>query len=99
MSDQHAHEEHHIMPTGVYVLILAILMSLTVVTVAVSYLDMQKYTVHLALFIACIKVSLVMMYFMHLKYEKRILLIFIGGVFITYGIFIGLSMFDYVFRT
>jgi cytochrome c oxidase subunit 4 len=97
-TDHGDHDEHHIMPTYVYVIILAILMCLTIVTVAVSYLDMQKYTVMLALFIATIKVTLVMMYFMHLKYEKKNLIIMIVGVLITYGIFIGLTMADFAFR-
>jgi cytochrome c oxidase subunit 4 len=52
----------------------------------------------LALFIATIKVTLVMMYFMHLKYEKKNLIIMIVGVLITYGIFIGLTMADFAFR-
>ena len=99
MSDHDEHGEHHIMPTKVYVIILAILMSLTVLTVAVSYLDMLKYTMHLALFIATIKVVLVMMFFMHLKYEKMNLIIMITGVLITYSIFITLTMADFAFRT
>jgi len=48
-------------------------MALTVVTVAVSYLDVSFLTgVAIAIFIATIKGSLVACYFMHLISEKKI---------------------------
>ena len=59
----------------VYVRIFLALMALTVVTVAVSYLNLPiLWAVAVALLIACIKGSLVAAFFMHLSTEKKIIL-------------------------
>ncbi len=59
----------------VYLTVFAALSVLTVVTVAVSYLQIQSValTVLIALFIASIKGGLVAGYFMHLVSEKQII--------------------------
>ena len=70
---------HHEIPYGK---VFAALMVLTVITVAVGiYLRFENEFVNvlLALFVAAIKGTLVAMFFMHLKYEgKLIYLIFIS---------------------
>lgn len=54
-----------------YLLVFAALLVLTVVTVAVSYLDLPAFeTVAVALVIASVKAALVALFFMHLKGEK-----------------------------
>lgn len=59
----------------VYILVFAALAVLTVVTVGVSYLQIESVaaTVLVALFIASIKGGLVAGYFMHLVSEKQII--------------------------
>ncbi len=58
-----------------YILVFVALMVLTLITVAVSYLDLPTgQAIALALFIASIKGSLVACYFMHLMDEKRLIL-------------------------
>jgi cytochrome c oxidase subunit 4 len=58
----------------VYIIVFVALMALTLVTVAVSYLDLSTpMAIALALFIATIKGSLVACYFMHLISEKRLI--------------------------
>jgi cytochrome c oxidase subunit 4 len=51
-------------------LVLVSLIILTGVTVGVSYVHMGILNVPIALGIACFKVSLVLLFFMHLKYES-----------------------------
>ena len=59
----------------VYIIVFVALMALTVVTVAVSYLDLSTpMAIALALFIATIKGSLVACYFMHLISERKLIL-------------------------
>jgi len=74
MSDvaDHAHGEHPVVPYG---LIFGALMVMTVITVAASRVDLggKGLNVGLALLIASIKGGLVMAYFMHLKFEQRII--------------------------
>mgnify|MGYP006348060495 CR=1 FL=1 len=58
----------------VYITVFVALMALTIVTVAVSYLDLSTpMAVTVALFIATIKGSLVACYFMHLISEKKLI--------------------------
>jgi cytochrome c oxidase subunit 4 len=58
----------------VYMIVFVALMALTIITVAVSYLDLSTPTaVAVALFIATIKGSLVACYFMHLISEKKVI--------------------------
>jgi cytochrome c oxidase subunit 4 len=58
----------------VYIIVFVALMALTIVTVAVSYLDLPPaMAIAVALFVATIKGSLVACYFMHLISEKRLI--------------------------
>ena len=60
--------KHHV---RIYVMVFVDLAFLTIVTVAISYLDLgPTASVALALFVASIKGSLVACYFMHLIDEK-----------------------------
>ena len=70
-SDHAADIDRHV---RVYITVFAALMALTVVTVAISYLDLSPVTaVTVALFVATVKGSLVAGYFMHLVSEKRLI--------------------------
>ena len=91
-------QEHKIIADSVYVKVWVGLVVLTTITVGVSYLDMQKFTVFTALLIATIKACLVLLYFMHIRYEKRIYARMIMVVLVTYAIFIILTFTDYLFR-
>ena len=58
----------------VYITVFVALMALTIITVAVSYLDLSTpMAIAVALFIATIKGSLVLCYFMHLISEKKLI--------------------------
>jgi cytochrome c oxidase subunit 4 len=58
----------------VYITVFVALMVLTIITVAVSYLDLSMaIAVPVALFIALVKGSLVAGYFMHLISEKKLI--------------------------
>lgn len=57
-----------------YILVFVALMALTLVTVGISYLHLSTGpAIALALFVACIKGSLVAGYFMHLVSEKKLI--------------------------
>lgn len=81
-SSAHDHNEPHIIPLKVYFGILATLLFLTVVTVAAARVDFGAMNTVIAFAIATVKASLVLGYFMHLKYDdKMYLVIFLTGVF------------------
>jgi cytochrome c oxidase subunit 4 len=59
----------------VYIIVFVALMVLTIVTVAISYLDLSTpVAVAVALLVATVKGSLVACYFMHLISEKKLIL-------------------------
>jgi cytochrome c oxidase subunit 4 len=67
---------HHEHPPVPYVAIAATLFVLTGVTIGVSFINLGKAgNVILAMAIAATKASLVMMFFMHLKYETKTMFI------------------------
>jgi cytochrome c oxidase subunit 4 len=94
---QHA-TEHHVVPYRVYVIVWAALLILTGVTVAVSQIDMKHVAVLAAMMIAAFKGTLVILYFMHVRFEKPMYACMILAAFGTYAVFITLTFTDYSFR-
>ena len=71
MSDHAADIDRHV---RVYITVFVALMVLTVITVAISYLDLSvPVAVTIAMFVAVVKGSLVAGYFMHLVSEKKLI--------------------------
>jgi cytochrome c oxidase subunit 4 len=75
-SEQQAVEnsEHHdhIVPVRVYILVFLTLIVMTWVTAFVSTIDLGRLNVFVALSIAVFKASLVILFFMHVKYGTRL---------------------------
>ena len=103
----HAHEHGthhgaphvHITPLSVYLAIFATLMVLTGVTVAVAYVNLGQFNKVIALGIASFKATLVVLYFMHVKYASRLTKLFaVSGIFFLF-ILLSLTMIDYGSRT
>jgi len=89
--DQHTDEHIH-KHIRVYITVFVALMALTIITVGASYLELSTFnTIALALFIASIKASLVICYFMHLISERKLIYIvllftaffFLGLIFLS----------------
>ncbi|HME10426.1 MAG TPA: cytochrome C oxidase subunit IV family protein [Bryobacteraceae bacterium] len=77
-----------------YAITLAILLVLTFITVAVSYLDFGAGNVVIALAIATIKASLVGLIFMHLLHDKPIDGLILVAGFLLLALFLGFSAID-----
>ena len=89
----------HAVPLRVLLGVFAVLLTLTFVTVAATWFDFGGWAIMIALGIATLKASLVALYFMHLRYEKRLLIrILMPIVVITLAIFIGLTYTDILYR-
>jgi cytochrome c oxidase subunit IV len=90
----------HISSKKTYIVIWAILICFTVITAAVSRVDLGQFSGVVALIIATIKAMLVVLFFMHVKYisEKMTLVVIIAGVFWLL-ILMFLSMTDYASRS
>jgi cytochrome c oxidase subunit 4 len=73
----------------IYTLVWAALMLLTAVTVATASMNLRKITIVVCLGIAALKSLLVLLYFMHLRYEDRtVIKLVIPIAIITLAIFI-----------
>ncbi len=65
-------EEHHIVPKRIYFVVFATLILMTWVTTLVSRVDLGRLNIFVALSIAIFKASLVILFFMHVKYGTRL---------------------------
>ena len=77
-----SHSEHHIVPKRLYFLVFFALIVLTWVTAFVSTVDLGRWNIFVALAIAVVKASLVILFFMHVYYSTRLTkMIVVSGLF------------------
>ena len=88
----------HVVSKKIYYSIFATLMVLTAVTVAVAFVDLGPLNNVVALSIAVFKATLVVLYFMHVRYSTRLTWVFVGAGFFWLGIMIALTLSDYLTR-
>jgi cytochrome c oxidase subunit 4 len=91
-------EPIHIMPYKLLFFVLVGLLILTGITVGVSYIDLGKLNVWIALLIASTKATLVILFFMHLKYEDKVIKLSFISTIIFLGIMISFIFWDVGFR-
>lgn len=96
-TDGHS-EQGHIVPVSTFFKVLIALLFLTVVTVLAAKVDLGKWNIVGALAIASVKASLVILIFMHGKYENKILWTYILIPFVLLAIMIGGIFTDDPFR-
>jgi len=68
----------HIVSLRVYFTIFMSLMVLTALTVVASEVDLGRFNVAVAMAIAVLKASLVVLYFMHLRYSPKLTWVVVG---------------------
>jgi len=88
----------HIVPVRIYLIIFVSLMVLTAVTVAVARLDLGSWNSIVALTIAVCKATLVVLYFMHIRYSSRLTWVFVGAGIIWLIILVSFTLSDYLTR-
>ena len=87
MSEKSAN--HHTVSFRTYLNVLLALLVLTVVTVAAAQVDFGAWNGLIAMLIAAVKGALVLLYFMHLKYDDKIYWAVLGsGVFFVIILFL-----------
>ncbi len=91
-------EENHIIPYRKFLVILLVLISLTLTSVALTQVYLGALTVVLALIIAAVKSTFVLRIFMHLKFESMFLSRMITAVSLLICVVITLTLLDYLFR-
>lgn len=70
----HANEAHHegghVVPLWLLAGVFGALIALTILTVAVTWVDLGKLNIWIAIVVAAVKATLVALYFMHLRWDR-----------------------------
>lgn len=91
-------EKNHIIAYKTYLFILAGLILLTIISVVLTQISLGTLTVAIALLIASIKSTFVLLYFMHLKFESRFFTFATIGVIGLIAAVIFTTVLDYLTR-
>jgi cytochrome c oxidase subunit 4 len=94
----HPEPAHHVVGPKVYVSVFAVLMVFTATTTAISFADLGPWNTVAALAIAFFKATLVVLFFMHIKYGGRLMQIVIAGGLFWLAILILLTLSDFLSR-
>jgi cytochrome c oxidase subunit 4 len=88
----------HVLPVRLYVAVFAALMVLTAVTVAAAFVDLGFLNTFVALTIAVTKATLVVLYFMHVRYSTPLVKVTVVAGLVWLGILFALGLSDYLSR-
>jgi len=84
----------HILPIRVYLSVAAALLIFTAITVTAAQIHFGAFNLLIAMVIAAIKATLVLLFFMHLKYDSRVYATVFVGAILVLAVFIIFTMFD-----
>ncbi len=88
----------HVVSLKLYFAIFAALMVLTAVTVWVAFIDLGTMNTVVALAVAVTKATLVILFFMHVKYSTRLTWLVVASGFFFLAIMLAFTMADMVSR-
>jgi cytochrome c oxidase subunit 4 len=89
---------HPLVPIKVYVGVFLALIALTITTVAVSKVELGEYNFVVAITIAVIKGTLVVLFFMHVKQATSMTKLFVAAGFFWMAILLVFVLSDYFSR-
>src|SRR5437867_2503590 len=95
---EHVIPPEHIVPRKVYILIFLALLVLTAITIVVSFFDLGRMNAIVALTIAVVKATLVILYFMHLRYSSRLTQVVVAAGVCWWILMIALTLCAYLTR-
>jgi cytochrome c oxidase subunit 4 len=89
----------HVVSKKTYFIIFGALMVLTAATVLVATFDLGRLNVIVALSIAVLKATLVVLYFMHVRYSSKLTWVFVGAGFFWLAILVAFTLSDFATRS
>jgi cytochrome c oxidase subunit 4 len=92
------HADHHIVTPVTYGIVFATLLIFTGITVAAAFKNLGIFNPIVALAIACTKGVVVILFFMHVKYQSKLVKLTVGAGFFTFLVLITMTLSDYVSR-
>ena len=84
----------HVVPKKLYILVFAALIALTGLTTGVAFINLGKWNTVVALAIAVCKATLVVLFFMHLRWSSNLLRVVVASSLLWLVILIGLTLSD-----
>jgi cytochrome c oxidase subunit 4 len=89
----------HIVPVRIYVTIFLALLVGTTLTVMAAFYDFPwQFNTIIALTIASVKATLVVLYFMHVRYSSRLVWVIVAAALFWMAILCALTLSDYQTR-
>ena len=89
----------HIVPVRVYITIFLVLLVGTALTVAAAFIDFPgRFNTIVALTIATIKATFVVLYFMHVRYSSRLVWVIVAAALFWMAILFAFTFSDYMTR-
>jgi cytochrome c oxidase subunit IV len=88
----------YIVPRSTYYVIFGLLMGFTAITIGTAFVDLGPLNAVAALAIASVKATLVILFFMHVKYSTRLTWAVVVGSVFWLGILLVLLASDYITR-
>jgi cytochrome c oxidase subunit 4 len=88
----------HVVPLKIYFAIFGALMVLTALTVWIAFIDLGVLNTFVALAIAVTKATLVVLFFMHVKYSSKLTWLVVASGFVFLAIMVAFTMADIVSR-
>jgi cytochrome c oxidase subunit 4 len=90
---------HTVVPVKTYLVNFILLMFLLGITIGVAYCDLGKLNLAAAMMIAIGKAVLIILFFMHVRYGRKLTWVFAGAGFFWLAILLVLAMSDYATRS
>ncbi len=93
----HGDPEHIVSPKVYIVIFLALLLG-TALTIGASFVDLHEWNPIIALAIAVVKATLVVLFFMHVKYSPKLTKLAVGAGIFMFLVLVGMTLSDYISR-
>jgi cytochrome c oxidase subunit 4 len=92
------HADHHIVGPKTYGIIFVTLLTFTGITVAAAFVNLGILNPIVALAIASTKAVIVILFFMHVFYQSKLIKMTVAAGFFTFLILITMTLSDYISR-
>ena len=84
----------HVVPKKLYILVFAALIVFTGLTTGVAFVNLGQWNTVVALAIAVCKASLVVLFFMHLRWSSGLMRMVLLAAFVWFAILVTLTLSD-----
>ena len=92
------HADHHIVTPVTYSIIFGTLLAFTGLTVGAAFVDLGILNPIIAIGIASVKATIVILFFMHVYYQSKLVKMTIVAGFFTFLVLITMTLTDYMSR-